>query len=57
MLINKQAVKKYALEYCKERRPKFTRTSNEFVLLMESILAQKIRDHINSHPSIGVTIK
>lgn len=57
MLINKTNVRKYALDYARRTRPKFTRVSGEFLEAIEATVRQKIINHINSIPSVGVTIK
>jgi hypothetical protein len=57
MLINKKAVKQYALDCVKDRHHKFTRVSAEFMIIAESKLKQFIRDYTLSLPSVGMTIK
>ena len=57
MLINQKAVKQYALSIGAARHHKFTRVSKEFVLTMDAVLKNKIREHIQTLPSVGKTIK
>jgi hypothetical protein len=57
-LINKQAVKRMALELSKANRGgKFTRVGSEFLIRMNSMLAAIIRSEVHRHPSIGKTLK
>lgn len=58
MLINKKHVKQYALDVSKQsRNGKFTRVSNDFLILIEAILKERIRLYIQTLPSVGKTIK
>ena len=57
MLINKKAVKGFALEYAQATRPKFTRISKEFLIYIDGVVKEKIKNHIHTHPSVGKTIK
>jgi hypothetical protein len=56
-LLNKKAVKAFTLEMAKGRAHKFTRVSNDFLLLCEGQLKNMIRSHVNRLPSTGKTIK
>lgn len=57
MLINKKAVKQYALDCVKDRHHKFTRVSQEFFIYIEAKLKADIRNYTHSLPSVGKTIK
>lgn len=57
MLINKKAVKAFAIEYAAATRPKFKMVSQEFLIYIEGLMKEKIRQHIRTLPSLGVTIK
>lgn len=58
MLINKKAVKNYALEFAKENRgDKFTRVGNSFIIYLELKLKEAIQRAVFEHPSIGKTLK
>ena len=57
-LINRQAVKRMALELSKANRAgKFTRVSGEFLIRMNSRLNTFIQEEVHRHPSIGKTLK
>jgi hypothetical protein len=50
--------KKYALEHSdKTRAKKFNRVSEEFLISCEAALKQHIQSRVQSHPSIGKTLK
>jgi len=55
--INKSAVKKLALEYAKANRPKFTRAGLSFFERINAKLRNIIISEVQSHPSIGKTLK
>ena len=57
MLINKKAIKQYALDCASCRHHKFTRVSKEFLIYVEAKIKTDIRNYIHSLPSIGATIK
>jgi hypothetical protein len=56
MLINKKAVKAFALTIAKARAHKFTRVGNGFCIRCEANLKEFIRHQVQSHPSKGKTI-
>ncbi len=57
-LINRQAVKRIALELSKSNRAgKFTRVSGDFLIRMNSRLDAFIQEEVQRHPSIGKTLK
>lgn len=57
-LINKKAVKAYALQVSQDTRGgKFTRVSADFLVRVETKLRTIIAQEIHSHPSVGVTLK
>jgi len=57
-LINRQAVKRMALELSKSNRAgKFTRVSGEFLTRMNSRLDAFVQEEVQRHPSIGKTLK
>lgn len=56
LLINKKAVKTYALEISKERFHKFTRVSQGFLDDMDACLRATIRSRVGGLPSKGKTI-
>jgi hypothetical protein len=58
-LINRAAIKKFALEHASRSRAaaKFTRVSEGFIDDMEYYLARRIRAKIHEHPSVGCTLK
>jgi len=57
MLINKKAVKQYALDCAKERHHKFSRVSANFFIFIESKIKTDLRNYIHTLPSVGKTIK
>ena len=57
MIINRQALKRLALEIGKERHHKFTRVSPDFLVYMDHVLSEKVREYVHRLPSIGKTIK
>lgn len=57
MLINKKKVKEYALDCSQMRHHKFSRVSKEFLIYVDDIVKTKVRDYVNSLPSVGKTIK
>ena len=56
-LLNKKAVKQFAFEYAQHNRPKFTRVSNDFIIYIEGVVKEKIKNYIHTLPSVGKTIK
>jgi hypothetical protein len=57
-LINRQAVKRMALELSKAHRAgKFTRVSGDFLIRMNSRLNAFLQEEVHRHPSIGKTLK
>jgi len=57
-LINKQNVKKLALEISqRDRAGKFQRVSSDFLERIEGQLKQAVVSAVNSHPSVGKTLK
>ncbi len=60
-LLNKSAVKKFTLATLQSERPhlaeKFTRVSGEYYIALEAKLRGVIREHLNTMPSNGKTIK
>lgn len=56
-LINKKAVKQYALTVAKGRAHKFTRVSSDFFNTMNAKVRNIIDQHIHSLPSVGCTIR
>ena len=57
-LINRQAVKRMALELSKANRAgKFTRVGSDFLIRMNSRLDAFIQEEVQRHPSIGKTLK
>lgn len=58
MLINKKHVKTVALHMSeKYRGGKFKRVSSEFLDRANSMLTVWIKNEVERHPSVGVTIK
>ena len=57
MLINKKAVKEYALVCAKSSRPRFTRISKEFYIIADSKMRTWIADYLHRLPSVGKTTK
>lgn len=60
-LLNKSAVKTFTLALLQSERPhladKFTRISSEYYTSIEAKLRATIRDHLNTMPTNGKTIK
>lgn len=57
-IINRSAVKKLALQLSRDTRAgKFTRVSKEFLDKVNVRLESIIRTEVQSHPSIGKTLK
>lgn len=57
-LINKKAVKTYALQVSQDTRGgKFTRVSSDFLARIDAKLRNIVTQEIHSHPSVGVTLK
>jgi hypothetical protein len=56
-LINKRAVKRFAMKVATDRHHRFTRVGEEFYDRAEGLLRQFIRDHVHRLPSSGRTIK
>ena len=57
MLINKNAVKKFALECGSDRAHKFTRVSKDFYESINARVKNEIREAVKRLPSVGKTIK
>jgi hypothetical protein len=55
-LINKKAVKEFALECAKGRFHKFTRVSSDFLIGIENAVKQAIRLRVEGQPSVGKTL-
>jgi len=56
-LINKRAVKRFALDASQTRHHKFTRVSDEFFVRVEGIVRKSIKEHVHRLPSVGKTIR
>ena len=56
-LLNKKAVKTFALSIGQERYHKFTRVSAELFVEVESVVREYLKRKIESLPSVGKTIK
>jgi hypothetical protein len=56
-LINKRAVKSFAMKVASERHHRFSRIGQGFLDTAEGFLRQFIRDHVHRLPSKGRTIK
>ena len=56
-LLNKAQARKYMLSYAKRTRPRFTRVSADVYDTLESNVRKTIRKMVDSHPSMGKTIK
>ena len=56
-LINKRAVKCFALDACQTRHHKFTRVSDDFFVRIEGIVRKSIKEHVHRLPSVGKTIR
>lgn len=57
-LINRARVRKLALEYAaKQGRPQFERVSSDFFERVEANFAASVRKAVDTHPSIGKTLK
>jgi hypothetical protein len=56
MLINKKAVKAFALETAKQRAHQFTQVGNGFVIRCEANMKEFIRREVHRLPSKGKTI-
>ena len=60
-LINRKAVREFALEcasgryYADNRR--FIRVSEDFLIYVDGLLRNKIRQHVETLPSVGRTIR
>ena len=57
MLINRKAVKVFALQMAKTRAHEFTQVGNDFVIRCEAHLKQFIRAEVQRLPSKGKTIQ
>ena len=57
MLINRKAVKAFALQMAKTRAHEFTQVGNDFVVRCEAQLKQFIRTEVQRLPSKGKTIQ
>jgi hypothetical protein len=56
-LINKRAVKRFALDASQTRHHKFTRVSEDFFVCIEGIVRKSIKEHVHRLPSVGKTIR
>ena len=56
-LLNRSAVKALALAVAQQRARKFTRVSGDFYIKANTALRVFVVNYVNSHPSVGVTIK
>ena len=56
-LINKRAVKSFAMKVASERHHRFTRVSQEFYSKTEAVLRRFINEHVHRLPSSGRTIR
>ena len=56
-LINKRAVKRYAMKVAADRHHRFSRVGEEFYDKIEGLLRHYIRDHVHRLPSSGRTIR
>ncbi len=56
-IINKRAVKRFALDASQTRHHKFTRVSDEFFVRIEGIVRKSIKEHVHRLPSVGKTIR
>lgn len=56
-LINRRAVKRFALDAGEKRHHKFSRVAEEFLERIEGIVRKAIRDHVARLPSSGKTIR
>ncbi len=56
MLVNKKAVKTFAMEAASRRAHQFSRVGNRFVLRCEAMLKDFIRSEVRRLPSKGKTI-
>ena len=56
-LINKRAVKRFALDASQTRHHKFTRVSDDFFARIEGIVRKSIKEHVHRLPSVGKTIR
>ena len=56
-LINKRAVKRFALDASQTRHHKFTRVGEEFYSKAEAALRKFINEHVHRLPSSGRTIR
>ena len=57
MILNRSAARRYALEFARANRPKFTRVSQEFLDRIEARAKAVIQTEVQRHPSPGVTLK
>jgi hypothetical protein len=56
-LINKRAVKRFALDASQTRHHKFTRVSEDFFARIEGMVRKSIKEHVHRLPSVGKTIR
>ena len=56
-LINKRAVKSFAMKVASERHHRFTRVREEFYSKTEAVLRRFINEHVHRLPSSGRTIR
>lgn len=55
-LLNRKAVKEYALECSEVREKDFTRVSKDFIDALEYRIKELVRDSVRNHPTKGKTI-
>ncbi len=55
-LINRAAVKRFALRAASGRTHQFTRVSDEFLDAVEALLLHCIQQRVKGHPSKGKTL-
>lgn len=57
-VINKKNVRSFALEISRrDRGGRFKRVSGQFMIDINSMVMEAIKDKIQRHPSVGITIK
>jgi len=54
--INAAQCKKFAIEYAKQNKPKFTRVSKEFLKSCEYVVRNHMESRIRNHISKGKTL-
>jgi hypothetical protein len=56
-LLNRKAVRQFALDCARTRAHRFTRVSEAFLLRCEAQLKVFLTDQVRRHPSVGRTLK